>query len=168
MNGEITKSLSKIIDSERTKILEFSLDLVKKPSETPPGDETGVSEVIRIYSSEWGLPEPEIWAKKKKRPNLIYRLKGNGKGKTLILNGHIDTKPIGDTTEWKMIDPAKPEIINNKLYGRGSVDMKGGIAGIIASAMAIKKSKAAYNGEIVLVLSADEEGGSSYGVKYLI
>ena len=61
------KNLEKIVaevDLRDGEIIKFALDLVNKLSETPPGDETEVADVIKKYSSKWGLPKPEIWALK--------------------------------------------------------------------------------------------------------
>lgn len=168
MDKEILKQIITEIDSRKDEIIEFALNLVRELSETPPGDEARVANVIKKQADLWNLPKPEIWSAKDNRPNLIFAFKGNKKGKVLILNGHIDTKPIGDVSKWKAIDPYNPAILGDKLYGRGSADMKGAVAAIIGAVMAIKNCKVPFNGEIVLALTADEEGGSTYGAKVLI
>lgn len=168
MDKKIIEQIVTEVDSKKDEIVDFTMALVKQLSETPPGDETKVAELIKKQALLWNLPEPEIWSIKSNRPNLIFTLKGNQGGKVLILNGHIDTKPIGNVSDWKIIDPYSPAIIDNKLYGRGSTDMKGAVAAIIAAAMVIKRSKISFNGDIILALTADEEGGSAYGARVLI
>jgi len=168
MKQDIAKQIIETIDSKSKEIIDFALDLVKIPSETPPGNEKAVASLIMEKAKIWGLPEPEILCEKPDRPNLIYKIKGKSSKKVLILNGHIDTKPIGEADKWKRINPYKPEIIDDKLYGRGSTDMKGGVAGIIAAAMAILKCKASLGGNLMLVLTSDEEGGCMYGANVII
>ena len=168
MEKEIIKKINNIVDLKREEIIKFALESVKELSETPPGDEMAIVELIKKQALKWGLPEPEIWSKKANRPNLIFTIKGKKNGRVLILNGHTDTKPIGDITEWKVSDPYNAKIVGGKLYGRGSTDMKGGVVGIIAAAMAILYSKISLDGDIILALTADEEGGSNYGARVLI
>ncbi len=156
------------INEKKDEIIKFSLELVKELSETPPGNETGVARLIKKQASIWGLPEPEILSAKENRLNLIFTLKGKKSGKVLILNGHIDTKPIGIASDWKVIDPYNPEIIKGRLYGLGATDMKGGVAAILAAAMAIKECNISFDGDILLLFAADEEGGGVYGAKVLI
>jgi len=61
-------------------------------------------------------------------PVLVGKVKGNGKGKSLILNGHYDVVPVGVIENWKH-DPFKGEIEENKIFGRGTNDMKGSQTG---------------------------------------
>ena len=123
MREEIVRQITNIIDSKKEEITKFALELVKELSEAPPGDETAVANLIKKQALKWGLPEPEIWSKKANRPNLIFTLKGKKSRRTLILSGHMDTKPIFDVNKWKKINPYNPKIIDGKLYGRGSTDM---------------------------------------------
>ncbi len=161
------KTISDIIDSKSEEIIDFALKCVEIPSETPPGDESLMADFIIKESKSWLLDSPEIIIKKEKRPNLIFNIKGLKKGKRLIFCGHMDTKPLGDVLSWKSIDPNKPQIKQGKLYGRGSTDMKGALAGMLLAAYAIKLSKIPFNGELSLLFTADEEGGSNFGAKYI-
>jgi len=85
------------------------------------------------------------------RPNVIARTGKKG-GKKLILNGHIDT--VSGAT---MKHPFEPRTEGDRLYGRGSADMKGGVAAIIAGTEAILESRRKLMGEVVLSLVVDEE-----------
>ena len=164
---EVYSKISKFIDKNSDKIIDFTLECVRTSSETPPGDETEICKLITKKASEWGLDKPEIFKKKNNRPNLLFNIKGLKKGKKLLLSGHLDTKPIGDTTEWKVLNPEKPAIIDGKLYGRGSTDMKGGVVGMLAAAGALKECKIKLEGDLGLLFTADEEGGCAYGAKYI-
>lgn len=168
MSQEIVKKIIDIVDLKSKEIIDFAFDLVKTPSETPPGNEKAVAYLVMEKAKIWNFPKPKILCEKPERPNLIYRIKGKNGKKTLILNGHIDTKPIGEAAKWTKINPRKPEIIDNRLYGRGATDMKGGVAGIIAAAMSILKNKISLGGDLILVLTSDEEGGCMYGANVVI
>jgi acetylornithine deacetylase len=167
MDQKIFNQIGAQIDAKKDEILQFTLDLVTKGSENPPGDETEVAELIKDQASKWNLPEPEVWAKEPHRPNLLFRISGNRSGRSLILNAHTDTKPIGDASKWT-VDPNIPRIIDGKLFGRGSTDMKGAAAGILAAGMALINSNVSLQGDIILALTADEEAGSTYGANFMI
>ncbi len=101
----------------------------------------------------------------KDRPNLIGKLKGKGGGKSLILNGHIDTVPVGDRSKWH-VDPFGAEIKDGKLYGRGSVDMKGGVAAMVSAVEVLNALKVTLSGDLMLQTVVNEEhaGGGALGI----
>ncbi|MFC1729173.1 ArgE/DapE family deacylase [candidate division KSB1 bacterium] len=89
------------------------------------------------------------------RVNVIGRIRGSGGGKTLMLNGHMDTVGVAG-----MHDPFSAEIRDGKLYGRGAQDMKGSIAAMLAAIKALKESGTELKGDIIFAGVADEEFGS--------
>lgn len=96
------------------------------------------------------------------RKNVIGILKGKGGGKTLMLNAHTDTVSLENMT-----NPLTPLIIDGKLYGRGSYDMKGGLVSCIMAIDSIIKSGNELKGNVLLALVADEEF-SSVGTEELL
>lgn len=84
------------------------------------------------------------------RPNVIGIARGTGGGKTLMLNGHMDT--VGVTG---MTAPHQPRIENGKLFGRGGYDMKGGLAAAMLAAAAAKQSN--LRGDVIFTAVMDEE-----------
>lgn len=154
------------IQSHETRLLEFTRDLVATPSPTPPGDERAVAARIVSELEKLNLGKPEVIAGKPERPNLLVRLRTGRAGRSLILNGHIDTKPAGELARWKT-PPFEPVIHKGNLYGLGSTDMKGAVAAMVYATAALATVRPAWAGELQLLLAADEEGGSSWGVKYL-
>lgn len=87
------------------------------------------------------------------RPNVIARWKGSGNGKSLLLTGHTDVVGIENMT----IEPFKPVIENGRLYGRGSFDMKGGLAAILGAIVALKAANFQPAGDLILGFVTDEE-----------
>jgi acetylornithine deacetylase len=87
------------------------------------------------------------------RTNVISVLEGVGGGKSLMLNGHIDTVGIKDM----QIPPLEGRYDGSKVYGRGSFDMKGGVAAMLQAAMDIKRSNIKLKGDLVLACVCDEE-----------
>jgi succinyl-diaminopimelate desuccinylase len=100
-------------------------ELVSRESENPPGNEAGVAEFIHGWLHERGVDAELIEDPYPDRPQVAARL-GDG-DPTVVLNGHIDVVPAGKRSEWSH-DPYGAEIENGSLYGRGSVDMKTGVA----------------------------------------
>ena len=160
--------------SWRDEMVDFAARLVAAPSPTPPGDERAVAEVIVAQLRSLGLTDITVAAARDERPNVLCRISGAGDApagaagrRTLILNGHIDTKPVGDAAARWDTDPLSPTLRDGKLFGLGATDMKGAVAAIVYAGAAIAKVGQALPGDLLLVLSADEEGGSAFGVKYL-
>ena len=89
------------------------------------------------------------------RMNVVGILKGSGKGRSLMLNGHLDTVSFEG-----MAEPLSGAIRDGKLYGRGSQDMKSGIAAMIAAAKALVDADITLGGDLLLTAVADEEYAS--------
>jgi acetylornithine deacetylase len=94
------------------------------------------------------------------RPNVVGVWKGTGGGKSLILNGHIDTMPFDHLDEW-LTHPLKPLRADGKLYGRGSCDMKAGVAAMITAVESLITSGVKLKGDVILQSVVDEEGGGN-------
>ena len=114
-----------------------------------------------------GLPEPEILAKGPARPNLVIRIPGEGGGPTLALNGHIDTKPVGDAADQWNTEPLVATRVGERMYGLGVSDMKGAVACMIHAAAAIRDAGVRLKGDLVLIFVADEEAGAFYGSRFV-
>ncbi|MBD1379251.1 peptidase [Metabacillus arenae] len=93
-------------------------------------------------------------------PNIVGIMKGTGEGKSLILNGHIDIVPEGDEKQWK-VDPYSAKIIEGKLYGRGSTDMKGGNVALLMAMQAIYETGIKLKGDIIFQSVIEEESGGT-------
>lgn len=142
--------------AEITDVAELAEKLVAINSEIPSSVESqrdvekGMAEFIRDYLRGIGI-KTEIIQVEDGRYDLIARV---GPSDRLMLNGHMDTVPIGDPTQWT--NGVSPRIEDGKLYGRGSSDMKGGLAAMLA-ALARMDFTAAKKG-ILIAFVADEEG----------
>ncbi len=145
--------------------LAFARELIATPSPTPPGDERAVAALVRKRLERLGLTDITELAVAPERPNLVVRIPGAGDGPTLILSGHLDTKPAGDMARWET-DPWDPVIRNGDLYGLGSGDMKVAVAAMVYSAAALSRT-AGWPGQLQLVFTADEEAGSTLGSKWM-
>ena len=141
-------------------------DLIRCPSVTPAEGgalaylesvltEAGFT-VDRPVFSEAGTPDVE---------NLYARLSGNGPH--LMFAGHTDVVPPGDAARWSH-GPFDGDIADGELYGRGAVDMKGGIAAFGAAALDFLAEGGLKQGTISLLITGDEEGPSINGTSKLL
>ena len=145
-------------------LVEFLQALVCIPSINPPGQEGPAAELVATHLRKFGLAV-EIFGPEPSRPSVLARLKGTGGGPTLLLNGHTDVQPAG--SGWKH-DPFGGVIEGTRLYGRGSVDMKAGIAAMVYSAEAIVRSGLRLKGDLLITAVADEVSGGHQGTGFLV
>lgn len=106
------------------------------------------------------LPGANLGHKNTGRPNVVGRLQGTGDGKTLILNGHIDTMPDGNRNQWKH-DPLSGAVISDEIYGLGATDMKGSLTAMIMAAQLIEELGIKLKGDLIIESVVDEEGGGN-------
>jgi acetylornithine deacetylase len=100
--------------------------------------------------------EPEGGIGFEGRPQLAARLPGRGGGRSLLLNGHIDVVSAEPQDAWTS-PPFAPEVRDGLLFGRGSCDMKGGIAAMVAAAEVLADEGVALSGDLVVCTNTDEE-----------
>lgn len=97
------------------------------------------------------------------RPQLAARFRGAGGGRSLLLNGHVDVVSAEPREEWTS-DPSEPEVRGGKLYGRGSCDMKGGIAAMTFAAEVLAEHSVRLAGDLVVCTVTDEESTGAGGL----
>lgn len=107
------------------ELAELVGELVRRETENPPGNERACSEYIVEWFAEHGIDADLVESPYADRPQVGAHV-GEG-DPTLVLNGHIDVVPAGDGDEWSHA-PYGAEVADGKLYGRGSADMKTGVA----------------------------------------
>jgi acetylornithine deacetylase len=92
------------------------------------------------------------------RDDVVGTLPGSGSGRSLILNGHVDVVPAGDPALWPH-EPWAGEVADGKVWGRGSCDMKGGLAAGIGALRALRDCGLRLRGDVVFQAVVDEETG---------
>ncbi len=142
------------------ELLELLQELIKIESINPTlskhgSGEAEIAQYIGNYLKKMGL-EVRYQDIGDGRLNVVGILKGKGNGKSIMLNGHTDTVSI-DGME---IESFNPVFKNGKVYGRGAMDMKSGLAAIILAVKTIIETKGELNGDMILTFVADEEYAS--------
>ncbi|KAJ4391715.1 hypothetical protein N0V93_005335 [Gnomoniopsis smithogilvyi] len=145
----------------------FLQSFVRAPSPNPPGDTRQAAAVIQSYLAAHGLTSRVI-APQAHMPNIVADFPcGDPDGPRLKLNGHIDVFPAGDGHDWAR-SPWSGDIVNGRLHGRGTVDMKAGTAASVIAFAALFPYREHLRGSIGLAAVSDEETGGAFGTRWLL
>jgi succinyl-diaminopimelate desuccinylase len=132
-------------------------ECVRLPTVNPPGNEKLAADWLAEQLERRGF-SPRVDDLGGHRANITAVLKGTGEKPALVFNGHLDVVPIGDTP-W-MHDPFGGVQVNDRLYGRGTSDMKSGLMAMVMAADALKRAGVRLKGDLILSGVADEETGA--------
>lgn len=152
------------MDSKNKEIVKLTQKLVQIPSENPLGNEKEISKFIYSWFKKNKI-EAEMMEVLPDRPNVIARIKGGNNKNSLLLLAHTDTVPAGKG--WKN-NAFSGRIIDGKLYGRGSADMKSGLAAAMMAIKKIKESGEKLQGDLIVAAVVDEEAIDYLGAQSLV
>jgi succinyl-diaminopimelate desuccinylase len=147
---------------DQDELTDLASRLVRIPTVNPPGDVREAAELCARFLDRAGFAI-EFDAAEPMKPNLIARY-GSGTPPVLLWNSHLDVVPVGEETAWT-VPPFAGLVRDGKLYGRGSCDIKGGVAAQLAAAAAIARSGIDLRGTLIVTEVADEEVGGQLGAK---
>jgi succinyl-diaminopimelate desuccinylase len=154
---------------DRDEVRRLVRDLVRLPSvyrpEVVERNEERVARFLTRYLEEEGF-EVHTEEVAPGRPNVWAVWEGDGRGKTLLFEGHTDVVTEGRAEDWSH-PPFGAELVGGRLYGRGACDTKGNLAAAVMAAKAIKDSGVPFPGKLILCHPVDEEGMMS-GIKAFI
>ncbi len=163
----VRETLASKVDSSLDRLIAATQRLVGIASPNPPSDTYEIAKTAQEILSEIPAIEIERIEPEPRVVSLIARVKAIRPGRRLIFNGHLDTFPIGEDLGWT-VPPLGGILKDNRIYGRGVSDMKGGIASSILAATLLAEHRDAWAGEIVLTLAGDEENMGSLGTAYML
>ncbi|MFG1461314.1 ArgE/DapE family deacylase [Xanthobacter sp. DSM 24535] len=170
MSDPNRQALLDTIDANRDKAITFLQKMITIPSVT--GDEAAIQNFLNEYMTNIGLDVDmweTDWEELKKhpgyrpvdrgyenRPNIVATFKGAGGGRSLLLNGHTDVIPVGNGEGWSD-NPWSGLIRDGRIYGRGSADMKSGVASHIMAVEFMKELGLQPKGDVYINVVIDEE-----------
>jgi len=165
------ETLLSSVDAARDEIVELTRALVAletvNTGEMPTGNETIAAEFLRGKLVQEGILDVEVLGRTPERGNLIARLPGSSGQSRLLLISHSDVVPVGDASTWTRA-PFGGEVVDGRLYGRGSSDMKGTAAAEVMALILLKRAGIAPRHTVTLTCVADEEAGGTYGMGWLV
>ncbi|MFX0076983.1 MAG: M20 family metallopeptidase [Candidatus Hermodarchaeota archaeon] len=155
------------IEQNKEEYIKFFIKLIQSDSINPPGNEKNVALVIEEYLKGTGI-KTDLFPFGDNRANLVAYLNDSFGGRNLLFNGHMDTVPPGNEVDWKF-PPLLATIKRNKLmYGRGTTDMKGGLAAMVVALKILKELNLDVSGNLILNAVADEETGGNLGTGWCV
>ncbi len=172
LHPSIIETISGAVEQHADEIVDFAAALIRIPTVNPPGEEyetcarfigerLGACDFDVHYVAADGRPEH---TRAHPRVNVIGRRAGASAHPLVHLNGHFDVVPAG--AGWT-VDPFGGLVRDGRIYGRGSCDMKAGIAAAIYAAEILRRAGIALPGTIEVSGTVDEESGGLAGVRYL-
>jgi acetylornithine deacetylase len=168
------------IERRRGELVQLTSELVgfdttARNPEDPPRDEAAMQQHLASRLHDAGA-EVDLWEPTAEemtgrplvppglgfegRPQLIARFRGTGGGKSLLFNGHIDAVSVEPLDRWTS-NPFEAEVRDGKLFGRGSCDMKGGIAAMTLAAEVIAEGGVELAGDLIVATNTDEESSGA-------
>ena len=153
---------------DRDELIQLTAALVQTNSVWDPAAGTGEASVAKMVASWADQQGFKVWLDEiaPKRLNTVIKWSAGPGSRTLLFEGHTDVVTPGDIRTWRY-DPFGAEIVNNRMYGRGTCDTKGNLAAMLIAMVALKRSGVRLNGTILGGVLCDEED-QMLGVKDFI
>ncbi len=140
-------------------------EMIKFHTVTPKDD--GILDYLAKILAPFNVKsEIKFFGENEKKTGNIYLKFGNS-GRNFCFAGHVDVVPVGDINKWSE-NPFGGEIKNGKLYGRGAVDMKGGVAAFVSAMCKFLSENPSFSESISILLTCDEEASGEFGLKEMI
>lgn len=174
-NRSLTSRIEEVVRNNQATYIEVLKDLIKLDT-THESEKIGQDLIIsrlQKLSCEIDSFEPDVEKLQsydeynagyqyENRPNVVATFKGQGGGKSLILNGHMDTVFPSTPEKWKF-DPWDAQIVDGKLYGLGSCDMKAGLLGLLFAMEVLHELEVPLLGDVIFQSVVDEEVSGGNG-----
>jgi succinyl-diaminopimelate desuccinylase len=162
--------VDRVLDEIReSEVVELTCQLVRIPSVFRPRESDANEHAVALLVEAWLRREGfsvEVQEVAPRRPNVVAWLDGETPGPTLCLEGHTDVVTEGDPAAWRH-PPWSAVIEDGRVYGRGSADMKGGLAAAMVAAAAVRRAGVPFAGRLMVAALVDEEDAMA-GAKHFV
>ncbi len=139
--------------------------VVRMDSSGPPDHESKVADYVKRTLESAGI-EVKVFAKDPKRPNLVARIRGNGKKRPVLFMAHLDT--VGVQPEKWIHPPFSATLSDGYVYGRGVTDDKQDVAAGLMLMLTLKRLKTPLDRDVILLAESGEEGEVEWGIQYMV
>lgn len=139
--------------------------LIQLDTSDPPGNEAPAVEYLKSVLEREGI-EVKVFSIDPKRPNLVARLRGNGKKRPILVMGHTDVVNV-DPTKWTH-PPFSATRTGGYIYGRGAVDDKDNVVAGLMLMLLIKRAKLQLDRDVIFMAEAGEEGAVRFGIDFMV
>lgn len=164
------------LDKSEPGVIELEKLLTAIPALAPESGGDGEwkkAEALESWLRAKGLVDivhhdaPDARVSAGKRPNLVVTVKGRKPGKRVWIMAHTDVVPEGDRAEWKT-EPFQAVVKDGRIYGRGVEDNQQGLVSGVFAALSLVENGIVPEYDVKLLIVADEEFGSAYGIQWLL
>jgi acetylornithine deacetylase/succinyl-diaminopimelate desuccinylase-like protein len=139
--------------------------LVRMDTTDPPGGEEPAATYLAEVLQKEGIPV-ELHTLEPRRPNLVARIKGNGRRRPLLVMGHTDTVNV-DAAKWT-VPPFSAAREGGHIYGRGTVDDKDNVTAALMTMLLLKRLNVPLDRDVIFLAEAGEEGSTRVGIQFMV
>ena len=154
IDEDIHAMVDRFVDAERERLVDLCRRLVEARSVNPPGDTRAAAEVVRAFLSDRGI-DCEMLSGNDSKPCVVATCTGRSDGRHLVLNGHLDTIPPGDESDWSF-PPFSLTPRGGRLYGLGMGNMKAAVAALTLAYAFLHRHRDRWRGRVSLTAVPDE------------
>lgn len=145
--------------------LEHYQALLRLDTSSPPGNEIRAVDYLKQVFDREGIPY-QVFAKDPQRPNIVVRLKGNGRKKPILVMGHTDVVTV-DPSKWTF-PPFAAQRDGGYVYGRGTVDDKDNLVASLMLVLSLKRANTPLDRDVIFLAESGEEGAPDVGAQFMI
>ena len=165
----VTFSLAQTAQSDSAKIEEETMrhfqTILRLDTSNPPGNEKLVVDYLKSVLEQEGI-ETKVFALDPQRPNLVARIRGNGKKRPVLIMGHTDVVTV-DPAKWKH-PPFSATREGGYVYGRGTLDDKPDVVAGLMTMLQLKRLKVSLDRDVVFLAEPSEEGNGPFGINLMV
>ena len=166
VDDEAHAMVDRFIDRERNTLVDLCRQLVEAHSVNPPGDTRAAAEVVSAYLTNSGI-DCQVLSRTDLKANVVSTCSGDGEGRHVVLNGHLDTIPPGDESDWSM-PPFSLTRQDGRLYGLGMGNMKAAVAALACAYVFLHRCRDRWLGRVSLTAVPDETVFGPDGAAWLL
>jgi acetylornithine deacetylase/succinyl-diaminopimelate desuccinylase-like protein len=139
--------------------------ILRLDTSNPPGNEKLVVDYLKGVLDKEGI-ETKLFANDPNRPNLVARIRGNGKARPVLIMGHTDVVKV-DPAKWKH-PPFSATRENGYVYGRGTVDDKDNVVACLMVMLMLKRGNVQLDRDVIFLAEAGEEASTQFGIAFMV